>query len=91
MNPKIEEILTQIVTWNQWQQTEDWVLVSSQNMEFYALILMFQDESYGSNREQLWKNDYWSGVFNSKEMFTSVQNGELTEFLLTDPNMWTYC
>ena len=69
MNPKIEEILTQIVTWNQWQQTEDWVLVSSQNMEFYALILMFQDESYGSNREQLWKNNYWSGVFNSKEMF----------------------
>ena len=25
--------------------------------------------------------------FNSKEMFTSVQNGELTEFLLTDSNM----
>ena len=41
---------------------------------------MFQDESYGSNREQRWKNDYWRGVFNSKEMFTSVQNGELTEF-----------
>ena len=79
MNPKIEEILTQIVTWNQWQQTEDWVLVSSQNMEFYALILMFQDESYGSNREQLWKNNYWGGVFNSEEMVNNNVSSVVVE------------